>query len=110
MACVQVFYCCTMSITSENYHLHCFVGTTQKHSGLPKKILIAKLNMKLLGYYNYYGVTGNSKRLNSFVYQVIGLLFKWLNRRSQRKSYKWEGFIELVKCFGIAKPRILHAL
>ena len=65
---------------------------------------------KLLGYYNYYGVTGNSQSLNSFVYQVIGLLFKWLNRRSQRKSYKWEGFIELVKCFGIAKPRILHAL
>jgi group II intron reverse transcriptase/maturase len=82
----------------------------QKHSGLPKKILFTKLNRKLLGYYNYYGVTGNSQSLNSFVYQVIGLLFKWLNRRSQRKSYKWEGFMELVKCFGIVKPRILHAL
>ena len=82
----------------------------QKHSGLPKKILFDKLNRKLLGYYNYYGVTGNSQSLNSFVYQVIGLLFKWLNRRSQRKSYKWEGFMELVKCFGIVKPRILHAL
>jgi len=82
----------------------------QKHSGLPKKILFDKLNRKLLGYYNYYGVTGNSQSLNSFVYQVIGLLFKWLNWRSQHKSYKWEGFIELVKCFGIAKPRILHAL
>jgi len=58
----------------------------QKHSGLPKKILFDKLNRKLLGYYNYYGVTGNSQSLNSFVYQVIGLLFKWLNRRSQRKS------------------------
>jgi RNA-directed DNA polymerase len=82
----------------------------QKHSGLPKKILFDKLNRKLLGYYNYYGVTGNSQSLSSFVYQVIGLLFKWLNRRSQRKSYKWEGFMELVKCFGIVKPRILHAL
>jgi len=82
----------------------------QKHSGLPKKILFTKLNRKLLGYYNYYGVTGNSQSLNSFVYQVIGLLFKWLNRRSQRKSYKWEGFMELVKYFGIVKPRILHAL
>jgi RNA-directed DNA polymerase len=82
----------------------------QKHSGLPKKILFDKLNRKLLGYYNYYGVTGNSQSLNSFVYQAIGLLFKWLNRRSQRKSYKWEGFMEMVKCFGIVKPRILHAL
>jgi RNA-directed DNA polymerase len=87
-----------------------FKAWFQKHSGLPKKILFDKLNRKLLGYCNYYGVTGNSQSLNSFVYQVIGLLFKWLNRRSQRKSYKWEGFMELVKCFGIVKPRILHAL
>jgi RNA-directed DNA polymerase len=87
-----------------------FKAWFQKHSGLAKKILFAKLNRKLLGYYNYYGVTGNSQSLNSFVYQVIGLLFKWLNRRSQRKSYKWEGFMELIKCFGIVKPRILHAL
>jgi len=81
----------------------------QKHSGLPKKLLFAKLNRKLLGYYNYYGVTGNFQSLNSFVYQVKGLFFKWLNGRSQRKSYNWKGFKELVKCFEIAKPRILHA-
>jgi hypothetical protein len=81
----------------------------RKHSGLPKKILFAKLNRKLLGYYNYFGVTGNFQSLNSFVYQVKGLFFKWLNGRSQRKSYNWKGFKELVKCFEIAKPRILHA-
>ena len=77
---------------------------------MPKKILFAKVNRKLVGYYNYYGVTGNYKSLNSFVYQVTELLFKWLNRRSQRKSYNWEGFKELIKYFGIAKPRIYHAL
>ena len=81
----------------------------QKHSGLPKQLLVAKVNRKLLGYYNYYGVTGNFQSLNSVVYQVKGLFFKWLNRRSQRKSYNWEGFKELVNCFEIAKPRILHA-
>ena len=81
----------------------------QKHSGLPKKLLFGKLNRKLLGYYNYYGVTGNFQSLNSFVYQVKGLLFKWLNRRSQRKSYNWKGFKELREHFEITKPRILHA-
>ncbi|MDD5319502.1 MAG: group II intron reverse transcriptase/maturase [Methylococcales bacterium] len=86
-----------------------FKAWFQKHSGLPKKILFAKLNSKLLGYYNYYGVSGNFQSLNNFVYQVKGLLFKGLNRRSQRKSYNWKGFKELVKCFKIAKPRILHA-
>jgi len=50
------------------------------------------------------------KSLSSFVYQVTELLFKWLNRRSQCKSYNWEGFKELIKYFGIAKPHICHAL
>jgi RNA-directed DNA polymerase len=82
----------------------------KKYSGLPKKILFAKLNRKLLGYYNYYGVTGNSQSLSTFVYHVTNLLYKWLNRRSQRKSYNWIGFKELHNYFGIAKPRIFHAL
>jgi RNA-directed DNA polymerase len=81
----------------------------RKHSGLPKKILFAKLNRKLIGYYNYFGVTGNFQSLSNFVYQATSLLFKWLNRRSQRKSYNWQGFKEMVKYFGIAKPRIVHA-
>jgi len=81
----------------------------QKHRGLPKKLLFEKLNRKLLGYYNYFGVTGNFQSLNNFVYHVKGLFFKWLNDHSQRKSYTWKGFKELVKCFELAKPRILHA-
>ena len=81
----------------------------KKSSRLPKNILFAMLNRKLRGYYNYYGIIGNYKSLGSFVYRVTQALFKWLNRRSQRKSYNWEGFNELVKHFGIAKPRICHA-
>ncbi len=76
---------------------------------LPKKILFAKLNRKLRGYYQYYGIRGNSKSLGNFAYYVTLLLFKWINRHSQRKSYNWMGFRELVKHFGIAKPRIYHA-
>lgn len=68
--------------------------------------LFYKLNAKLRGYYNYYGVRGNYDRLASFFYHAVKILFKWLNRRSQRKSYKWVGFTELLKHFRIAKPRI----
>jgi len=81
----------------------------KKSSRLPKNILFALLNRKLRGYYNYYGIIGNYKSLGSFVYRVTQALFKWLNRRSQRKSYNWEGFKELVNHFGIVKPRICHA-
>ena len=68
--------------------------------------LFYKLNAKLRGYYNYYGVRGNYDSLASFFYHAVNILFKWLNRRSQRKSYKWVGFAELLKRFRIAKPRI----
>lgn len=48
---------------------------------------------KLRGHYNYYGIQYNGERLYLLYYhQVIRSLFKWLNRRSQRKSFTWEKF------------------
>jgi RNA-directed DNA polymerase len=87
-----------------------FKSWLKTYSGLPKEVLFETLNRKLIGYYNYYGVTGNSQSLSAFVYHVTKLLYKWLNRRSQRKSYNWIGFNELLNYFGIARPRIRHAL
>lgn len=86
-----------------------FTVWLRKSSRLPKNMLFATLNRKLRGYYNYYGIIGNNKSLSTFVYRITQTLFKWLNRRSQRKSYNWEGFKELVKHFGIVQPRICHA-
>jgi len=68
--------------------------------------LMYRLNAKLRGYYNYYGVRGNYDSLKSFYEQAVKMLFKWLNRRSQRKSYTWTRFFELLKHFRIEKPRI----
>ena len=51
-------------------------------SYLPKSILFASLNRKLGGYYQYYGIRGNYKRLSSFLFYVSRTLYKWLNRRS----------------------------
>jgi group II intron reverse transcriptase/maturase len=64
------------------------------------------LNSKLRGYYNYYGVIGNFKSLNMFYEQVVKLLYKWLNRRSQRRSFNYQVFGELLEFFKIEKPRI----
>ena len=75
---------------------------------LPTKILFARLNRKLRGYYQYYGIRGNYKSLKAFIYRITQALFKWLNRRSQRKSYNWNGFKELIKHFKLAQPRIVH--
>ena len=78
----------------------------KKSRNLRMTKLFNTLNSKLRGYYNYYGVRGNYDSLASFFYHTMKILFKWLNRRSQRKSYSWEGFKELLKHFRIEKPRI----
>lgn len=70
-------------------------------------ILFSEINSKLRGYYNYYGLAGNSKALGSFFYWAKVNLLKWLNRRSQRKSYNWQAFNDLIKHFNLAKPRII---
>ena len=39
----------------------------RKNCRLPKKELFAKLNSKLRGYYNYYGIRGNYDSLHDFL-------------------------------------------
>lgn len=41
--------------------------------------VMARLKRKLTGYWNYYGVTGNSRSLGKYWWAVLGLLHKWLN-------------------------------
>lgn len=83
-----------------------FTDWIRKQRHQPVAWIFARLNQKLRGYYNYYGVRGNYESLEDFVYQALRILRKWLNRRSQRRSYSWQGFNALVQHFGIERPRI----
>jgi RNA-directed DNA polymerase len=71
------------------------------------KELFRELNAKLRGYYDYYGVVGNYASLKQFFDQAIRILYKWLNRRSQRRSYNWTGFRELLQRSQVERPRIV---
>lgn len=51
---------------------------------------------KLRGHYNYYGYYCNRGKLQLYYKGVIGALFKWLNRRSQKKSFTPEEFKVLI--------------
>ena len=75
-----------------------------RHLRLP--LLIDRLNAKLRGYYNYYGVQGNFASLQRFFVGVLWRLRKQLNQRSQRKSYNGTGFRELIAQFQIERPQI----
>lgn len=54
---------------------------------------------KVIGHFNYYGYQGNQPKLIHFLHGVQKSLFKWLNRRSQKRSYDWEGFMERLSNF-----------
>jgi len=62
---------------------------------------------KLRGYYNYYGVASNGSGLNEFYGRAIRILHKWLNRRSQRASFTWETFTDLLRRYQIPRPKIV---
>jgi group II intron reverse transcriptase/maturase len=79
---------------------------THRHRKLPK--LMEKLAAKLRGHWNYYGVIGNSQSLSQYDYLTRRLVYKWLNRRSQKRSYTWKALNRLMERFQIPKPRIVE--
>ena len=70
------------------------------------RLIITKLNQILVGYYHYYGITDNFRAIDSFYYKVRCSLFYWLNRRSQKISYTWKAFNDMLKVYPLTKPRI----
>ena len=68
--------------------------------------MIKMPNQILIGYYHYYGITDNYQMMDNFRKRVIQILFFWMNRRSQRKSYTWDGFNEFLKRNPIVRPKI----
>ncbi len=82
----------------------------KENRSLRLRKLFGLLNVKLRGYYNYYGVIGNYKSLELFYQQVKKLLYKWLNRRSQKSSFNWEVFNEILAYYELLKPRITQKL
>lgn len=69
-------------------------------------VIIKKMNQILVGYYHYYGITDNIDSLRNFRRQMRKSLFKWLNRRSQKKSYTWEQFDDMLRTYPLAEPKI----
>jgi len=68
------------------------------------------LEKKLKGHYEYYGLTWNSEMLSRFRYAVLGIWWKWLNRRSQRARMKWERYERLLGRFPLPLPIAVHSV
>ncbi len=83
-----------------------FTQWCRRSRHIPVRELFPLLKPKLRGYYNYYGVRGNSDSLREFFNRSMEILRKWLNRRSQRRSFTRQGFDDLLNYFKVPRPRL----
>jgi group II intron reverse transcriptase/maturase len=65
---------------------------------------------KIRGFFNYFGINGNYRSLRQFYNRAINLCFKWVNRRSQKKSMNWKKFMQYLMWNPLPTPRIYHDL
>ena len=65
---------------------------------------------KLRGHIQYYGVSHNITQVDQFLYEATRIMFKWLNRRSQRKSFEWEKFALFMRAHPLPKAQIIHKM
>lgn len=76
----------------------------------PQRELWRQFCIKLQGHVQYFGVSDNVPWVGHFIHAAVRILFKWLNRRSQRKSYTWAQFSSFLQAFPPPRARVVHSL
>ena len=76
------------------------------HCVLRKGEMLRQARIRVMGHLSYYAITDNLERCHYYVYRTKRILFKWLNRKSQRKAYTWESFELALKHVGWPAPSI----
>ncbi len=65
---------------------------------------------KIRGHIQYYGVSFNIEAVEDFIYEATKIMFKWLNRRSQRRSFSWEKFRLYIETKPLPVAKVVHRL
>jgi len=73
---------------------------------LRKGEMLRQARGRVIGHLSYYAITDNLERCSYYVYRATRILFKWLNRKSQRKAYTWENFKQALAWVNWPKPRV----
>jgi len=73
------------------------------------KAMMLYAKRHLMGHVAYYAVSGNIRQIRKYAYLISRLLFKWLNRRSQRRSFNWDKFSKILNEW-MPSLRIQHNL
>jgi RNA-directed DNA polymerase len=78
----------------------------KSRSFLRKGEMLRRAKSRIEGHLNYYAITDNLWRCSAYRHYATRILFKWLNRKSQRRSYTWKGYLQALRWVGWPKVNI----
>ena len=98
-------------VTAKNRYARALAAITawcriHRHQSIPDQN--AHLAAMMRGHYAYYGITGNSRRIRWYAYQVERIWQKWLSRRDRKRRLNWSRFAALLKRHPLPAARIVH--
>ena len=80
----------------------------RRNRHLPMRYQHAHLSRMMRGHYAYYGISGNSRRIRWFAWQVVRVWRKWLSRRDRTGVFLWSRLNALLKRHPLPPARIVH--
>jgi hypothetical protein len=84
-----------------------YTGWIKKSRGcFPTGELMRRAKARLQGHLNYYAITDNSRMCERYHYWFTRITYKWINRRSQRLSYNWVEFTQMLREIRWPKPYV----
>jgi group II intron reverse transcriptase/maturase len=72
----------------------------KSRSVLRKGEMLRRAKARIVGHLNYYAITDNLWKCSAYRHFATRILFKWLNRKSQRRTYTWKGYLQALKWVG----------
>lgn len=68
------------------------------------------LCQKLLGHYQYYGITGNFRMLDRVHRYTVKAWRYWLNKRNNARARPWGKFLRILSDLPLPRPRIVQPI
>ena len=78
----------------------------KSRSVLRKGEMLRRAKVRIDGHLNYYAITDNLWKCSAYRHYATKILFKWLNRKSQRRTYTWKGYLQALKWVGWPRMNI----
>ena len=67
--------------------------------------IMPMVKAKFRGIKNYFGISGNSASIKELWELFKVTLYRALNRRSQRTSYNWKTFAQMLRYYNVGENR-----